>query len=717
MMGTGGTEAAAPAERHADADRGATRAGPAVGPTGSVGSPEPVAHEDAGDNAGADTPYRLALGVAVAAVVGTGVRAALTGWQPIGDEGYFALRAHDVFTAHPPLVGTASSASTYTGKALSHPGPLQFDLLAVPVRAFGVAAGTAIGTAAVNAASVAAVGMMLRRWVGAAAGLAGVAAMALLAWSLGGVVVHDPFGPYAVVMPFAVLLAATAVTVGGGLWALPVVGLAGALVLQTHLSYVVLVPGLWALALAGAAAHLRRRRRADPAGWTAVRRGAVRWAAVTAVVTALSWLQPLGQQVFRDDGNLGNLVAASGAEGPATPPVQEAIRSMSWIVAQPPLWLPPSFGSPVPPLETSAPVGARFPVVAASLGLVVAVLAVSAVTARRRSDSVVAAAATTGLVGLALGFVTIMWAPAYGVAGWTYVIWLWPLSLWVWVTIALATVRLGPRRVRAVARSRPVVAALVAVCLVAGAGTLPASDNGGIPGRERWQDPSDALVAAAVAAVGDERPVLVDGSDNYATYTFAPAIMARLADEGIPFVVDRPSIARQVGFHRLVLDGAAVRLLLTNDIADAPDGGELVFHTTGLTPGERARYEEAVAALDRLNARGGVHLTVEARATLDLLDAVDGDRPTADARAAVEHYGGGRLADVDEAIEARSTTFLDLGVVDMAVRLTGARRPGSGDEPTIVDPDQISPDLVRDGIRLARLRDRFEAALFVVRSP
>ena len=199
--------------------------------------------------------------------------------------------------------------------------------------------------------------------------------------------------------------------------------------------------------------------------------------------------------------------------------------------------------------------------------------------------------------------------------------------------------------------------------------------------------------------------------------------MARLADEGIPFVVDRPSLARQVGFHRLLPEDeeAPVRLVLSDGVDAPPPGGELVFHATGLTPGEQARYDLAVAALDRLNARDGVHLTAEARAVLDMLDARDGRLP-AEARAALEGIAGGRrLPDVAEAVaealEQRTVTFLDRGVVDVAARVAGFQRPGSGDEATIVDPDQLAPDLVRDGIRLEMLRDRFEAALFVVRSP
>lgn len=55
------------------------------------------------------------------------------GWFPQGDEAVIAAHAHDVLSAHPPLLGMRStSSSTNPGVYAHHPGPMQFYLLAVP---------------------------------------------------------------------------------------------------------------------------------------------------------------------------------------------------------------------------------------------------------------------------------------------------------------------------------------------------------------------------------------------------------------------------------------------------------------------------------------------------------------------------------------------------------------------------------------------------------
>ena len=104
----------------------------------------------------AATADRLLLGawlLAVLPVVVAAVRAVRRGWIPMGDDALMSIRAHDVFTAHPPLLGTWSSASLEAGVDLNHPGPLLFDILAVPVRVFGPRAGVAVGVMLVNVAS------------------------------------------------------------------------------------------------------------------------------------------------------------------------------------------------------------------------------------------------------------------------------------------------------------------------------------------------------------------------------------------------------------------------------------------------------------------------------------------------------------------------------------------------------------------------------------
>lgn len=60
------------------------------------------------------------------------------GWVPQGDQGWIALKTHDVFSAHPPLQGMRStSARSWPGVWAHHPGPLEFYLLAVPYAATG----------------------------------------------------------------------------------------------------------------------------------------------------------------------------------------------------------------------------------------------------------------------------------------------------------------------------------------------------------------------------------------------------------------------------------------------------------------------------------------------------------------------------------------------------------------------------------------------------
>lgn len=55
------------------------------------------------------------------------------GWIPQGDEALIAIRAHDVFSAHPPLLGMRSTSSlTAPGVFAHHPGPMEFYVLAVP---------------------------------------------------------------------------------------------------------------------------------------------------------------------------------------------------------------------------------------------------------------------------------------------------------------------------------------------------------------------------------------------------------------------------------------------------------------------------------------------------------------------------------------------------------------------------------------------------------
>ncbi|MFM7068236.1 MAG: hypothetical protein ACKOYM_02135, partial [Actinomycetes bacterium] len=155
--------------------------------------------------------YWVVVGIGVFTVLACGVRAVLTGWVPVGDNAFLALRAHDVFSHHPPLLSTASSGGATSGVPYNHPGAAALWLIA-PFVAVAGSAGAALGAAVVNAACLAGVG-----WLAARASrpvfAAGVMASMLGVCSAMGVqALADPWNPNQATLVFALLLVAACAT-------------------------------------------------------------------------------------------------------------------------------------------------------------------------------------------------------------------------------------------------------------------------------------------------------------------------------------------------------------------------------------------------------------------------------------------------------------------------------------------------------------------------
>jgi len=131
-----------------------------------------VATADAGGSAGPFAVHRLrdlttagrvaaiVLGLLLlVAPVSSAIRQA-DRWMPQGDNGYIAMRAHDVGTSSTPLVGQPSTSHEYNGRDnIDHPGPFEFFLLAPLVRV--VDDRTAM---LVLAASISAVSLLTAAW-------------------------------------------------------------------------------------------------------------------------------------------------------------------------------------------------------------------------------------------------------------------------------------------------------------------------------------------------------------------------------------------------------------------------------------------------------------------------------------------------------------------------------------------------------------------------
>lgn len=595
--------------------------------------------------------FLLVLALVVAMVVGIGVRAAVDGWLPVGDNGYFALRAHDVFSSHPPLVGTASSASTFSAAPTSHPGPLQFFLLSVPVALLGVGAGSVVGTALLNAVSIGGAAWLVQRRVGATAGAIAALCFAGLAWAMGSAILHDIWGPFAVVLPFGLFVVAVGLAAGGDVKALPVVAVAGSLVLQTHVSYVLLVPGLGAVAFAGALLCAVRRDRGAPAAATsaanapdasevddtdtaedarevaATRRQALRWMAASLAVAVLCWTPPLVQQVRNEPGNLVALWRAAQAESPGTVTAQQGIYILSGTVALPPWWLPPGFER-AGPLYNELDAGQRNPVGNTAFAVFAVILGLTIWVAWRRRDRVALGALGAGVVGLALGYASVMRAPAYGVWAATYTRYLWPLSLWIWFSIGLTLVRAWiarregratPATVWASRLRRAVLPGTAALVVVTAIGAVPHRDNI-VADRDSWQRVAPQLIDTVMDEVEQiDGPVQVMDALSQSSYTYGPVLIAEFAERDVDFLVEGLDMVRQVGAHRAPTPGhqpvAQVWILPSEDPSF---DGEMIFGHSGLESDDQAEYAQVEAEIqDEISEGGSLSVSPEARRAVD----------------------------------------------------------------------------------------------------
>ena len=232
----------------------------------------------------------VALPILVAAVVLLGQT-----YVPIGDEAAILFRADQVGSAQTPLVGS------YSTKGWTHPGPILFYFLSIPLHIFGGRPEAALVAAVLlDLAAVGAICYLAWRRRGLV-GLAVVgAALATLLHGLGPETVVSIWNPYVPLLLYLVFLLSLWSIAEGDRNLVPLAAGLGTVVVQMHVSYVPLV--LVGAASVAGSLWLRRKREPGipaPAG-PVVRR--------TVIVLAVLWAPPLVDLVF-GTGNLGDLVA------------------------------------------------------------------------------------------------------------------------------------------------------------------------------------------------------------------------------------------------------------------------------------------------------------------------------------------------------------------------------------------------------------------------
>jgi hypothetical protein len=521
------------------------------------------------------------------------VRALADGWMPVGDNAIFNIRARDVLTGHNPLLGTWTSASLSVGTDMNNPGPLWFDVLSVPAK-INTANGIAVAVALVNGACVIGIALIAHRVDGVRLAVLSMIAAGGLAWAMGTELLFDPWQPHGLLFPFLLTLFLTWAATAGDPTALPWLVFTSSLLVQTHVSYVFLVPALALCGIGGLVLACRR----DPAVIRSVRRSAV----VAAVVGVVCWIQPVVEQLAGDGtGNMTRLARSAG-KGEAVG-FEVAPRLVAAIVALPGWWSRSTFTNTFtldesqPILDVRGRVAGLPSAPAAAAGLVVLALLLVGLglLARRRRDRAGLAAVVVSGAGLASGLLTAAQMPigVYGIAA-HQLRWLWPLSLFVTFTV-LAVLTRGVRRELSVA------VGLAAVVVLAVAAT-PYSNAGAGPSASNFAHPLVRDLAEQIDDADVEGPVLFEYGFGPLFEPFSASVQDQLDRLGIEFRAADQGTIRQLGEARAAEgdESTLVTLRYGASAFEPVDGFEPIAFASTLQPGERdelARLEQQVIDL------------------------------------------------------------------------------------------------------------------------
>lgn len=562
-----------------------------------------------------------ATALALLPIVVAVARAVAGDWVPVGDNALIVTRAYDVVRGPQPLLGSWTSASKWSGIDMNFPGPTLFQALAVPVWLFGPFRGAAVGTGLVNGLAVVVCATFAWRMGRLPLLLLTNVGIVTLLASMGSSNLIDPWNANIATLTFMALLFATAALLTGDVWGLPAAAVAVTFVLQTHLSYIMLGPGLAAAGLAGLGWSVWRRR-GDPS--VAVpRRRLLTAAASTVLVVVAGWALPIYEQFASDPGNFTKLYSASEATPPPAPGLGQSIGAVSLVIARPPLWLPPSWGDTPLDLFNPPPTGfASSLLVSAVLLCLVGV----AITAFRRGDRTAAALAATATVGLLLTILTASRATSPFGLQLAYVRYVWPMSMFSWLAIVHGAAR-SPwlrERVRSITvvfdRTRtPITTRFGSPAVLAGLVLLVAATALAVPARHYEVDaptwavpPARRFATAAVDALGDRRGALVELGLVPSSAIVGPPVMAALVGKGYDVRTTDGVLTYQIGHQRLFdpeRDADLPTLVVANQKPSTRAGYRvrMLASTTGLERDDSSTLQRLTSRfLDGVHSDGGL---------------------------------------------------------------------------------------------------------------
>jgi hypothetical protein len=376
---------------------------------------------------GVDAAVRACCHIAAAfPIVIVAIRSRATGWRPASDAAVLAVRAWDVLTAHPTLLGAPTHA--VAGAQTFAPGPALSWLVAIPVRLDpngGLLWGSVL--VAVAATSIA-VEAGRAAWPSAGSVVV-AAAVVILLFSQTDTAFFPVWTPWLGALWLIAALACAWTVASGNWWWWPVSVCASSVAAQAH---VVFAPtAIVICVLAPLAALVLRRTTA---------RVQARWRpfALGAGLGFVLWLPTVIDQLAHRPGNVTLIWEASKAPG-GTIGMSFSLRALGAAASPIPSWMHrlPTGGGPA-----FLSIYATVTSAAAWQGVVVLIaLLVVAAMAWRTGKNVLAAASLISLAAATATCLTVAGVPRSDAVELAYVtVIYWPIGVATWAVFVVALV-------------------------------------------------------------------------------------------------------------------------------------------------------------------------------------------------------------------------------------------------------------------------------------
>lgn len=492
------------------------------------------------------------------------VRVGLRGLIPIGDTAIMALRAPDVLSRHPPLVGMPASGASTAASVVHFPGPLQLWWLAGPVKILGPTWGTVVAMGMLSTIWTLLAAHLLRRNLQPIPAFVALAVLSAFYWAIGNGMLIDAWPLKMVVAPTILLVIAAWNAAAGDGRALVVLAIVTNYLWLDHLVLVVLAPIVALAGLIGYVVGLVAANRRDPLFRKERNVRARRSMLIAGSVSLVMWVPTLIDQVTNAPGNLRALLQASSERSGSIESGSAALHVVAGLLSRPPFWLRDTLADPSYYRRhfDGFAVGSATWFDLVTIAMWVALLVTMTIFAARRHDRTTLAMSVICLVTLGATFTTVYSAPATAAVVTTYFFSFWAIAAFAWMTLITAAVRLLPTMAH-----RSALPTIVAIALFFTAMNVPMSPTG------YTESTRDIEVTKAMAArvlpelVGHERVGVGLANPLASDASHMTGMLVAMQRQGIEFCFPAPN--QSLYEFIPTCDGSESRTVLFADVPEA----------------------------------------------------------------------------------------------------------------------------------------------------